>query len=239
MGGRSDRARAEGERSWRWSATCRKAIAEAGPSLFPDLAAQSDFQTDVQTAIAAIRGLAMLKFVEDPAETERRWKRTKKRLMGLLSELDMTKRVSTSAASLVLSEEREEFRRSLRGFFERSSPEKEVRRLMETDLGHDPDAWAQMASELSLQGLVVPEEHGGSGYGWSELAIVFEEMGRALVCAPLFSTVALATAALLELGDEEYLGAIASGELIATLASRGLRPLGARDGIALEATATG
>ena len=125
--------------------------------------------------------------------------------------------MSASAASLVLSEEREEFRRSLRGFFERSSPEAEVRRLMETDLGHDPDAWGQMASELSLQGLAITEEHGGSGYGWSELTIVFEEMGRALVCAPLFSTV-MATAALLELGDEGYLSSIAAGELVATLA---------------------
>ena len=68
-----------------------KAIAEAGPSLVPELAAESDFQTDVQAAIAAIRGLAMLKFVEDPAETERRWKRTKKRLMGLFVQLDLAK----------------------------------------------------------------------------------------------------------------------------------------------------
>ena len=68
-----------------------KAIAEAGPSLFPDMSAQADFHTDVQTAIAAIRGMAMLKFVEDPAETERRWKRTKKRLMGLRSELELTR----------------------------------------------------------------------------------------------------------------------------------------------------
>ena len=67
-----------------------KSIAAAGPSLFPALATQPDFQTDVQTAIAAIRGMALLKFVEDPADTERRWKRTKKRLIGLLSELDMT-----------------------------------------------------------------------------------------------------------------------------------------------------
>jgi hypothetical protein len=68
-----------------------KAIAEAGPALMPEIAKQSDFQTDVQAAIAAIRGLALLKFVEDPAETERRWKRTKKRLMSLFVQLDLTK----------------------------------------------------------------------------------------------------------------------------------------------------
>ena len=126
--------------------------------------------------------------------------------------------MTASAASFLLSEEREEFRRSLRGFFERNSSEEEVRRLMDTGLGHDPDGWRQTAAELNLQGLVIPEEHGGSGYGWNELAIVFEEMGRALVCAPLFSTVALAANALLELGDEEHLPSIAAGETIATLA---------------------
>ena len=66
-----------------------KAIAAAGPSLVPDMAERDDFQTDVQAAIAAIRGLAMLKFVEDPAETERRWRRTKKRLMALYVQLDL------------------------------------------------------------------------------------------------------------------------------------------------------
>ena len=68
-----------------------QAIASAGPSLIPELATRPDFQTDVQAAIAAIRGLAMLKFVEDPAETERRWKRTKRRMMSLLSELELAK----------------------------------------------------------------------------------------------------------------------------------------------------
>ena len=143
--------------------------------------------------------------------------------------------MTTSAASLLLSEEREEFRRSLRGFFERNSPEPEVRRLMDTELGHDPDGWRQLATELNLQGLLVPEEHGGSGYGWNELAIVFEEMGRALVCAPLFSTVALATNALLELGDQDYLGAIAAGELIATLALTEDSGRWDADGVTLEA----
>ena len=204
LGRGTDRSRAQGEPDGRGA---RRLQGDRRGRSLPHARAgrQADFQTDVQAAIAAIRGLAMLKFVEDPADTERRWKRTKKRLMVLFVQLDLGEAVTTSAASLLLSEEREEFRRSLRGFFERNSPEPEVRRLMDTELGHDPDGWRQLATELNLQGLVVPEEHGGSGYGWNELAIVFEEMGRALVCAPLFSTVALATNALLELGDQEYL----------------------------------
>ena len=127
-----------------------------------------------------------------------------------------------SSGTFLLSEEREEFRRSVRGFLERTSPESEVRRLMATDEGYDAAAWHRMAEELGLQGLAIPEEYGGSGYGWNELVLVFEEMGRALVCAPFFATVALAANALLTAGTEEarrdYLPGIASGDTIATLA---------------------
>jgi alkylation response protein AidB-like acyl-CoA dehydrogenase len=55
-----------------------------------------------------------------------------------------------------------------------------------------------------------------------ELLVVLEEMGAALLCAPFFSSVALAANALLTSGDDEakksYLPGIASGETIATLA---------------------
>jgi alkylation response protein AidB-like acyl-CoA dehydrogenase len=120
------------------------------------------------------------------------------------------------------SEEQEELRRSVRRFLEDKSPVAEVRRLMETTEGYDPAVWSQMANQLGLQSLAIPEEHGGAGFGYVELGIVFEEMGRALLCAPYFSTVALAANALLSSGDEaamkSYLPGIASGETIATLA---------------------
>ena len=79
-----------------------------------------------------------------------------------------------------------------------------------------------MAEQMGLQGLHIPEEFGGSGFSYVELGIVLEEMGRALLCAPFFSTVVLAANALLQSGDEaakqDYLPGIASGETIATLA---------------------
>ena len=49
-----------------------------------------------------------------------------------------------------------------------------------------------MGEQLGLQGLVIPEEYGGSGYSYIELIVVLEEMGRSLLCAPYFSTVVLA-----------------------------------------------
>ena len=86
---------------------------------------------------------------------------------------------------------------------------------MDTTEGYDPDVWKQMGDQMGLQGLIVPEEYGGSGYTYVELTVVLEEMGRALLCAPFFSTVVLAANTLIHAGSEDakakYLPAIASG----------------------------
>jgi alkylation response protein AidB-like acyl-CoA dehydrogenase len=120
------------------------------------------------------------------------------------------------------SAEQDELRKMVKRFLEDKSPETEVRRLMATPEGYDPAVWKQMASELALQGLGIPEEFGGQGFGPVELYVVFEEMGAALLCAPYFSTVALASNALLTSGDDaakaKYLPGIADGSTIATLA---------------------
>ena len=124
--------------------------------------------------------------------------------------------------NFAFSEEQEELRRAVRRFMEDKSPVTEVRRLMETAEGYDPAVWRQLAEQLGLTGLAIPEAYGGSGFSAVEQSIVFEEMGRALYCGPYFATVALAANLLLSSGDEaaqaEYLPGIAAGETIATLA---------------------
>ena len=120
------------------------------------------------------------------------------------------------------SDEQEAFRTVLRRFLEDKSPTTEVRRLMETDEGHDRAVWKQLSDELGLPGIHIPEAYGGQGFGFVELAIVLEEMGRALLCAPYFASTALAGSAILNAGSEDQkrmlLPGIASGETIATLA---------------------
>jgi len=144
--------------------------------------------------------------------------------------------------NFAFSEEQDELRRSVRRFLEDKSPVTEVRRLMETTDGYDPKVWAQMANELGLQSLHIPENFGGQGFSFVELVVVLEEMGRALLCAPFFSTVCLAANAILNAGTEaqkvELLPGIASGETIATLAFT--EPSGKWDanGITMEATPT-
>jgi alkylation response protein AidB-like acyl-CoA dehydrogenase len=124
--------------------------------------------------------------------------------------------------NFAFSPEQEEFRHSLRRFLADKSPAAEVRRLMETDAGYDPQVWKQLADQLGLQGLAIPEEFGGSGATPVELGIAFEEMGRVLLCAPFFATVGLAAQALLAAGDDQakrdYLPRIADGSLLATVA---------------------
>ena len=117
--------------------------------------------------------------------------------------------------NFAFSDEQEELRTAVHRFLAEKSPESEVRRLMDTTDGYDPAVWSQMADQLGLQSLTIPEEFGGSGFTYVELLVVLEEMGAALLCAPFFSSVALAANALLTSGDDEakksYLPGIASG----------------------------
>lgn len=141
--------------------------------------------------------------------------------------------------NFAFSEEQDELRRIARQFLEAKSPEAEVRRLMDTAEGYDPNVWSQMARELGLQSLIVPEEYGGQGFSYIELTVVLEEMGRALLCAPFFSTVVLATNALLHADDDtarkDLLPGICAGETVATLAFT--EPNGRWDAAGIEATA--
>jgi hypothetical protein len=109
------------------------------------------------------------------------------------------------------SEEQQEFRNMVRRFVEARSSEAAVREQMETGRGFDPAVWSEMAKQLGLQGLTIPEELGGQGFGYVELMVVLEEMGRSLLCAPYFSTVVLAANTLLQAGDAAAKRASAAG----------------------------
>ena len=148
-----------------------------------------------------------------------------------------------ATVNFAFSEEQDQLRDAVRKFCEAKSPETEVRRLMETAEGYDPAVWSQMANELGLQGLHIPEAYGGQGFSFVELGIVLEEFGRSLLCAPYFSTVVLAADAILNAGSEEQkaklLPGLASGEVVGALAFT--EPNGRWDasGITMEASGSG
>ena len=123
--------------------------------------------------------------------------------------------------TLTLSAEQQELGRTVADFLAKRSPEAEVRRLMEDGGAPDPAVWSQTANQLGLQGLIIPEAFGGAGFGYSELVVVLERTGAALLVAPFLSS-ALATAALLSTSHatlkSEYLPELSSGARVGTLA---------------------
>lgn len=138
------------------------------------------------------------------------------------------------------TDEQEQIRTVLRRFLAEKSPTTEIRRLMATDQGWDRDTWRRLNSELGLSAVHIPEAYGGQGLGFVELAIVLEEMGRALLCAPYFASVVLAANAILNAGSEDQkqdlLPGIAAGETVATLAFT--EDNGRWDGAGVALTAT-
>ncbi|CAM02039.1 acyl-CoA dehydrogenase [Saccharopolyspora erythraea NRRL 2338] len=128
-------------------------------------------------------------------------------------------------ALLLETPERSQLRHLLRDFFAETSSPEDIRKHVESARGHDEVQWRRLAAEIGVQCLVVPEEYGGAGYSFTELAVVLGEAGRALCCAPLLPTLALAVQALLLSGDDDararYLPGIAEGETTATVAGFG------------------
>ena len=120
-----------------------------------------------------------------------------------------------------LGEEQVMLKTSARDFLENECPKKLVRDMMDDEKGYSPELWQKMA-ELGWQGLAFPEEYGGVGMSFLDLAVLLEEMGRALVPGPFVPTVVLAGRTILAAGSEEqkkeFLTRIAGGEIIMTLA---------------------
>ncbi len=118
------------------------------------------------------------------------------------------------------SEEQDLLRGEVRKLLDGQCPMAEVRRLRETPEGYSPELWKQLG-ELGWLGLTIPEEYGGAGLHWIDLAVLLEETGRSLFPSPLVSST-LAAAALLGSGSDEQkrsrLTGLADGSQIGTLA---------------------
>ncbi|MDD1776022.1 MAG: acyl-CoA/acyl-ACP dehydrogenase, partial [Candidatus Methanomethylicus sp.] len=137
------------------------------------------------------------------------------------------------------SEVQEMLRKDSRRFLTEKCTKAYVRKMEEDEKGFTPDLWKEMAG-LGWMGLVFPEKYGGLEMTFLELAMLLEEMGRACLPGPYFSTVFLGGMPILEAGTEEqkkeFLPKIASGEMIFTTALT--EPSGVYDPSGIEAKAT-
>ena len=122
----------------------------------------------------------------------------------------------------VLNEEQEMLRDMARDWATEKSPVTEFRKVRRDGApeAYDPAAYATMA-EMGWTGVIIPEEHGGSDFGWLSLGLVVEELGKTLTASPLIASTLAASAILLGGSEEQkakWLPKLASGESKATLA---------------------
>ena len=119
------------------------------------------------------------------------------------------------------TEEQELLRASARRFLENECPSAFVRQRMAEPEAMTEVFWQKLA-EQGWFGILYPEEAGGSGLGLVDIAVLMEEMGRAVMPGPFFSTVLLGGAAILEAGSQgqqqEWLPRIAAGAAKVSLA---------------------
>ena len=119
------------------------------------------------------------------------------------------------------SEEQNLLREQARGFLAEHCPMSKVRAVLDGDQPTDRELWGKIA-EMGWTATVIPEQYDGLGLSHLELAVIAEELGRAVAPVPYSSSVYLATEALLLAGSaaqkERWLPKLAAGEAIGAFA---------------------
>jgi alkylation response protein AidB-like acyl-CoA dehydrogenase len=122
----------------------------------------------------------------------------------------------------VLNEEQTMLRDMAREWADNESPVTAFRKMRNAAPaeGFNPEAWSEIG-QMGWGGIVVPEEFGGSDFGYLSLGLVVEQLGRNLAASPLASVGPAASAIVMGSSDKaksDWLGRIAAGEAVATLA---------------------
>ena len=123
----------------------------------------------------------------------------------------------------VLSEEQSMLRDAAKSWVQEKSPVTAFRKMRDSgaELGYDANAWNEMA-EMGWAGVIIPEEYGGSNFGYLSIGLILEELGRTLTASPLLASGLAAASALILGGSDaqksEWLPKIAEGTVVATLA---------------------
>lgn len=124
---------------------------------------------------------------------------------------------------LILTEEQTMLKEAADGFLSEHAPIAHLRQLRDSKDadGVSRDLWKAFG-EMGFAGVIIPEEHGGSGLGAVEAGIVAEGLGRTLTPSPFFGSSILAARILIDAASAEqqaaWLPRIAGGEAVLSLA---------------------
>ncbi len=122
---------------------------------------------------------------------------------------------------LSLTESQQMLRGTAAEFVKTEAPTHVVTELSRKNIGFVPEVWRKAAG-LGWAGMLTPAQYGGAGLGYTDAAVLFEELGRAPLAGPFFSSGILAPLVILEAGTEEQqqrlLPPLARGERIAAVA---------------------
>jgi alkylation response protein AidB-like acyl-CoA dehydrogenase len=143
----------------------------------------------------------------------------------------------------VLNEEQSMLKDAAKSWVQDKSPVTAFRKMRDSgvEIGYDAAAWNEMA-EMGWAGVIIPEEYGGSNFGYLSMGLILEELGRTLTASPLLVS-GLAAASALVLGGSDaqksqWLTKIAEGTAVGALAvDEG--PHHAPEKVALAATKSG
>src|SRR5213592_4862606 len=165
----------------------------------------------------------------DAALAERWVPRTSRGMTGRVGDLKTCERRGAAKTNLreeelpmaVLTEEQSMLRDAAKSWVQEKSPVTAFRKMRDSgaELGYDVNAWNEMA-EMGWAGVIIPEEYGGSQFGYLSLGLILEETGRTLTASPLLASALGAASALILGGSDsqksEWLPKIADGTAVAT-----------------------
>ena len=123
----------------------------------------------------------------------------------------------------VLNEEQSMLRDAAKSWTQEKSPVTAFRKMRDSgvEIGYDANAWNEMA-EMGWAGVIIPEEYGGSAFGYLSIGLILEELGRTLTASPLIASGVGAASALVLGGSDaqksEWLPRIADGSVVGALA---------------------
>jgi alkylation response protein AidB-like acyl-CoA dehydrogenase len=127
-------------------------------------------------------------------------------------------RQTAGVPDLLYGETETELRAAVRALLADRAGWRDVLARTETTQTYDTQLWRALAADVGCAGLLVPESQGGAGASYREVAVVAEEVGRAVAPVPFLGSAVTATTALLSAGDAELLASVADGTVTAALA---------------------